>query len=233
MAFHITWATYGSRTSQRMIDHKKVIEHYRIRKSENPLLQAIELTDADEIEITEYIAEIVKKDNLRVLAYNICRDHIHIVIVCDDGELSRIVRKIKSVTARKFNFAHGKTIPVKNTGASPHAPRGFDDITRNMVACPLVDDAPIGSATPTKWDMGACPRVHKRGQTQNRLWAQKFNWSYIETDERLANSIAYTENNRIKHNLEPNEALEPIIRQMLSSEIFLFVTEVIAIGEER
>jgi len=49
------------------------------------------------------------------------------------------------------------------------------------------------------------------------LWAQKYNNSYIETDEKFTEVINYIENNRIKHELPLNKGLQPLVQEMLCS----------------
>ncbi|KAA6302925.1 MAG: Modification methylase TaqI [Candidatus Ordinivivax streblomastigis] len=99
IAFHVTTAIHDSRTSQRMID-------YNVREKRfngtlpNP--QIFPLDAQDELIITKTIAEIVQADNLNVLAYNICRDHLHIIIVCESEELDNIVRKLKGKSSQKL-----------------------------------------------------------------------------------------------------------------------------------
>ena len=115
-AFHITTALHDSRTSQRMID-------YKVREKRHngtaPTPHVIPLTADEELLITETIAEIKEKDNLKILSYNICRDHLHLLIVCEYDELPFIVQKIKSVTSRKVNIARGFTIPAPATEQAP------------------------------------------------------------------------------------------------------------------
>ncbi len=60
------------------------------------------LSDIDELNITQNIATLVKKNNLKLLAFNICMDHIHFVIMCGDRKLTSIVQNIKSITSRKY-----------------------------------------------------------------------------------------------------------------------------------
>lgn len=109
--FHITTAIHDSRTSRRMID-------YKIREKRHngslPDPQVYSFSDEEEIVISETIAQIVKKDGINVIAYNICADHFHLLLVCEAEEVSSIVGKIKSMTARACNIARGN-----NKGASP------------------------------------------------------------------------------------------------------------------
>ncbi|CAN5227359.1 hypothetical protein BH23BAC3_BH23BAC3_31980 [soil metagenome] len=89
-AFHVTWVTHNARTSQRMID-------YKVKKGD-----PFWLNDELEVFITREIAEIVKEDDLNVLAYNICKDHVHMLLVCEPEELPNIVRKLKGRSSQKL-----------------------------------------------------------------------------------------------------------------------------------
>ena len=89
-AYHITWVTHNSRISQRMIE-------YKIKKG-----PGIWLDEKEEIKITGFIRDIVKEDDLRVLAFNICGDHVHMLLVCAPDELANIVRKLKGKSAQKY-----------------------------------------------------------------------------------------------------------------------------------
>ena len=102
--WHITTAIHDSRTSQRMIDYK-VREKRAMGTMPEP--QVKYLTDNDEMVIAETVAVLVKEQNLNVLAFNVCKDHIHIVLVSEEEELDEIVRKIKGRTAREVNISNG------------------------------------------------------------------------------------------------------------------------------
>ncbi len=108
-AWHVTTATHNSRYSQRMFD------------SFVKLGEPVWLSEKEELIVSETIAEIAEKDNLNILAYNICGDHAHILLVCEEEELPKIVQKIKSMSARACNIAMGRTIPAAET--TEHAPR--------------------------------------------------------------------------------------------------------------
>jgi len=102
-AFHVTWATHNSRYSERM-------KEYKVKTGE-PVM----FNEQDEILVTQFIAQIVKEDNLRILAYNICQDHVHCVLVCEEAERDSIVQKLKAVSARKYNIHMGRTIPEQGS----------------------------------------------------------------------------------------------------------------------
>ncbi|MDR2962427.1 MAG: N-6 DNA methylase [Bacteroidales bacterium] len=199
-AFHVTTAIHDSRTSQRMIDYKVREMRAKCDKGINPLAYADPrlMDDEDELIITQTIAQIVKEDNLNVLAYNICRDHLHLLIVCEVEELDTIVGKIKSKTARACNIARGVTVPA-------HITRGHAPLSNTTVA--------------SSGNKGACPlatSTHKqRGETQMPFWTQKFGYKEITDQEQLFNTIEYIENNRIKHELPTNKGLQPLVNTML------------------
>ena len=102
--WHITTATHNSRYSQRMFD-----KHVKLG-------EPVWLTEKEEIIVTETIAGIEKKDKLNIVAYNICGDHAHILLVCEEEELHRIVQKLKSMSSRACNIAMGRTIPMAAHG---------------------------------------------------------------------------------------------------------------------
>jgi len=103
-AWHITTAIHDSRTSQRMID-------YQVREKRNmgtsPLQNISYLETEDEAIITQTLAEIVVEKKLNLLQYNICKDHMHMLLVCDDDELPTIMQHIKGKTARVHNSNKG------------------------------------------------------------------------------------------------------------------------------
>ena len=90
--YHITTALHNSRISERMIK-------YKVNKSNNIQL----LTSKEELLITKVIAKIRLDDNLKILAYNICQDHIHLLIISEENNIENTIKKIKSLTARKLN----------------------------------------------------------------------------------------------------------------------------------
>ena len=105
-AWHITSATHNSRYSQRMFDN-------HVKPGE-----AVWIEEKDEILVTQTIADIVKEDNLNVIEYNICGDHMHLLLVCEKEEVPLIAGKIKAVSGRKYNIENGITIAAARDGES-------------------------------------------------------------------------------------------------------------------
>ncbi len=157
-AHHITWVTHNSRTSERM-------KQYKVEKGE-----WVYLDSEAELLITWYIADIVQADNIPVLAYNICADHVHILLVCAQEEIPDIVRRLKWKSAYMYN-------------------KGVN---------PLVEDEDPNYSDGTKY----------------HLWAQKYHSEEIISDEQLANTIEYIENNREKHELPVNKGVHPLVKKM-------------------
>lgn len=151
------------------------MKKYKVKKK-----PAIILSENDEIEITKYISEVIFADNIKIICYNICGDHVHLILFCNEQERDKIVGKLKSVSSRKYNIAHNlTTIRDQEQGGMP-------------------------------------PCSGSRGKTQNNLWAQKYNWSYILNDEALGNTYNYIIHNRIKHNLPSNKKLQEVIDSMIT-----------------
>jgi len=148
--YHITWVTHNSRVSERMKKYSK-----------NKGLQPLVLDIQREIEITSYISIIVKEDNLKLAAYNICADHIHLILCSENIKRDNIVRKLKGKSTQMYKE------------------------TRRM------------------------------NETFN-LWAQKYNYSIILSEEQLSNTYEYIRCNRIKHNLPESAELQQTIDKMLT-----------------
>jgi REP element-mobilizing transposase RayT len=144
--------------------------------------QAEYLSVEEECELIKIIAGIIKDDHLRILSLNLCADHFHFVIACNPEKLTGIVGKLKSISAREFNVWRGITKPQESTP---------ENLTRGH--------APLSKPDPGQ----AHENDRTRGDTQNSLWAQKFNRKLIDTNDQLNNTLDYIENNRIKHNLPP------------------------------
>ena len=109
--YHVTWVTHCSRVSARMFE-------YKVEKKEG-----IRLDLESEVYISKCIAEIIQNDKIVCHAYNICGDHVHMIIECRAEELEGIVRKLKSNSAREYNVWQGKTVlsgvGIPSNGASP------------------------------------------------------------------------------------------------------------------
>ncbi|MDA3906730.1 MAG: N-6 DNA methylase [Bacteroidales bacterium] len=186
-AWHITTATHNSRYSQRMFDNYV------------KLGDPVWLSEKEEEIVTETIVEIAEKDKLNIISYNICGDHMHMLLVCEEKEVPNIVGKIKSMSARACNIEMGRTMSERTPGAE----------TKTMAHASLsTENSP-----------------ETRGKTQAHLWTQKFGCKEIKSDEQLNNTIGYIRNNRQKHNLADNIKLRNLINKLSCSHEDAFRTE--------
>jgi type I restriction-modification system DNA methylase subunit len=121
--YHITTAIHDSRTSARM-------EKYQVRERRemgtNPYPNVVYFTADDDLLITQTIAKIVTEDNLQLLAYNICADHIHLLLACEIEEIAAIMQKVKGRTSYDMNKGSNKwgnkvSDKVGNKGFKPLA----------------------------------------------------------------------------------------------------------------
>ncbi|MFA6271873.1 MAG: transposase [Patescibacteria group bacterium] len=148
LPYHITWVTHNSRVSERMVQ-------FGVKRGE-----PVVLNNDDEVEITRYIAHMVHEEELRVIAYNICRDHVHMILLCTELEKDNIIRKFKGKSAQLYKHKHGY-------------------------------------------------------KEEFHLWAQKYSYTPIESDEQMMNTIEYIQYNREKHNLPCNKGLQPLVDGMI------------------
>ena len=191
-AYHITTALHDSRTSKRMLDHK--VREKRDGGT-NPLPNHEKLTAEEEVLIAEEVLGIVKEDKLKILAFNVCADHIHILLVCEEEDVPKILQKIKAKTARTVNIHKGITIPSTK------------------------EPAPL----PSQKEQSA--PLPQRGKKQNSLWTQKYGCRPITDETQLHNTINYIQHNRGKHNLPESQTLNKLIDNLCCTIDEAFKTE--------
>ena len=212
-AFHVVLTTHNSRSSQRMMKHG-------IAKG-----QPVELNLEEEIQLTKIMGDIILEKGYKCLAYNICQDHVHLILVCEPEELSSIVSTIKGKSARVFNLWALESKGLKPLGRNDSREgqsKGLKPLGRNDSSA---DDLSKGFQPLAK-------RYHPE-EHGNHLWSQKFFranmdvWElaktptrpgYVYRDTHLGNAMAYILTNRQKHHLPKLPELEPIIDEMTCSE---------------
>jgi len=101
-------------------------------KGLRPIAEPIWFEPREEILISEIISEIVSEDNLNLMAYNICGDHIHLLFVCEESKVTKIMQKIKAKTSRAINIKRGITVattrehaPLSDSNEYTSLPRGI------------------------------------------------------------------------------------------------------------
>ncbi|NCS89900.1 MAG: hypothetical protein AUK34_08870 [Ignavibacteria bacterium CG2_30_36_16] len=270
--WHVTTATHNSRYSQRMFDNHIVVG------------EPLWFDKEDEIIITETVRDIAIEDKLNVLEYNICGDHMHILLVCEEEELPKIVGKLKSVSAKIRNRKRGYTAEAIGAAVTRgHAANGDRSrtsesgigaaVTRGHAANgdrSRISGSGIGAAvtrghaansdrsrtsgsgigaavtrghaangersrTSGSGIGAAVTRGHaplseeddttKRGETQRRVWTQKFGKSEIKDGEYLANAIEYIRNNRNKHELPEIKEIGKLKKEFLCTPEHAFRPE--------
>jgi type I restriction-modification system DNA methylase subunit/REP element-mobilizing transposase RayT len=97
--WHVTTVMHDTRTSQRMIDFKV---RERRPDGEMHVDRSIFLNDEESLKLTEIICDVIIENEFNCLAYNVCGDHVHLIMVCEEEELPEIVRKLKGKSAQKF-----------------------------------------------------------------------------------------------------------------------------------
>jgi REP element-mobilizing transposase RayT/type I restriction-modification system DNA methylase subunit len=86
-AYLITWVTHNSRVSERMFE-------YGVKTGESFILNEVMRNL-----VCEYLNEKIEKEGYKVLAKNVLDDHVHIVLVCAENEISEIVRNLKGYSS--------------------------------------------------------------------------------------------------------------------------------------
>lgn len=106
-AYHVTTSIHDSRTSERMIKYKARERRFDGTK---PDPEVFPMTKEEEELIATTVSDIAKEDNLNIAAFNLCWDHMHILLVCEEVEVPKIMHKIKGRTARACNVLRNKGI---------------------------------------------------------------------------------------------------------------------------
>ncbi len=99
-AYHLVTSLHDSRTSRRMLE-------YNVRERRffgtKPYQEVYPLTFEEEVLIAETVRDLVLELNWRIAAFNCCRDHIHLLVVCEEEEVTKIMHRLKGRTARVCN----------------------------------------------------------------------------------------------------------------------------------
>ena len=93
--YHITWTTYNSRISERM-------KLYNVKAWKDGIF----LDNKQEFEISEILWKIIREIDLKVYAYNICNDHIHLLLQCEEKDLNLIIRRLKWKSTKMYKDLH-------------------------------------------------------------------------------------------------------------------------------
>lgn len=204
-AYHITLTTNDSRTSERMIRYKvRLRRHSGTRPSPDP----IRLCPEEELLMARIIGKIARDYDLKLLAWNICLDHVHLLILCKPSELNTLIGKLKGRSSYLFH-----RVSLQGAGERFFFVNGLSNGLSNGLK-PIGREA--SEAKPVEKEINSPeipPQKHFRP-----LWSQKFHRKKISSYDQLWSTINYIRHNRKKHDLPPvvdpdnGEKMEDIIR---------------------
>ncbi len=101
-AWHVTFCLYASRAAA--VRTEGLTPQYLKKKEPGFIAPTYpELSIAEQEILAEELYKSSKEYNLNILECNICSDHIHSIIVCQEEELSTLVGKWKGRTAFTYN----------------------------------------------------------------------------------------------------------------------------------
>lgn len=170
--FHLTTNIHDSRTSNRMILYRA-----RERRFQGtlPYPDVYYMSMEEEALIANEVFRLSNELDFVVVALNLCRDHMHLLVYCECDEVSKIMHRVKCRTARACN--------------AYRAAKGINPL-----------DATNGKYEPRTLKDRSIP-----------FWTQKYHCKVIRNSDQLLNTIHYIRNNRKKHGLPINFALQNIL----------------------
>ena len=98
--FHLTTNLHDSRTSRRMI-----IYSARERRFNGtlPFPEVYYMSMGEETLIAEEVFRLSVEMDFRIIALNLCRDHMHLLVYCPKEDVPKIMHRVKGRTARACN----------------------------------------------------------------------------------------------------------------------------------
>lgn len=176
--FHLTTSIHDSRTSRRMI-----VFRARERRFNGtlPYPEVYYMSMEEEVLIAKEVFYLSDEMDFVVVALNLCRDHMHLLVCCENDEVPKIMHRIK-----------GRTSRACNTYRAAKAAKGIN---------------PLGRYEPRTLKDRSIP-----------FWTQ-YHCKVIRNSDQLLNTINYIRNNRKKHGLSINSALQNLIdkNQLIAS----------------
>jgi REP element-mobilizing transposase RayT len=77
-----------------------------MKKYQIKLKNPIYLNIKTRYEITLYLLQIIKEDQLKVLAINVLQNYVHLVLYCLEEDKNNIIRKLKGKTTQLYKYKH-------------------------------------------------------------------------------------------------------------------------------
>lgn len=172
--FHLTTNIHDSRTSARMITYRARERRFN---GTLPYPEVYYMSMEEEFLVAREVFALVGELGFGLVAMNVCRDHMHLLVYCSEEEVPVIMCRIKGRTARVCN--------------AYRATKGIHPL-----------DATRGVYEPRKLKDKSIP-----------FWTQKYHRRKVQSTDQLLNTLRYIENNRKKHGLPFNSALQELIDQ--------------------
>ncbi|MHB0755681.1 Eco57I restriction-modification methylase domain-containing protein [Polaribacter sp. M15] len=200
---------------------------YKVRQKRdggtNPLPNYTKLTPEEEVIITKEIIAIAEEKKLNIMSYNICGDHIHLLLVCEEEEVPKMMQIIKAKTARKINIHRGVTTTGQHNNKPTSSTREPAPLSTTREPAPLSitkEPAPLSitkEPAPLNTTKEPAP-LPGRGKKQNSLWTQKYGCKDIKEDNQLYNTVNYIQTNRTKHELPSNKQLQSLLNHPILNQ---------------
>ena len=188
--YHVVFTTHNSRTSRRMIK-------YNIKKG-----PPINLDLAQEIELTKIIGDIILESKFNCISYNVCKDHVHMILVCEYKELTRQVQKIKAISSKLIK-------PFLHSASMEHVPLSRPTHKKGTKTYTPFWSQKFFHADLDVWQLAS-----------NSTFPE-----FIYRDSYLDNALHYIQNNRIKHQLQESKELQQSIDKFLIDQDVAFTIE--------
>jgi REP element-mobilizing transposase RayT len=214
-AFHITFVLHNSRYATAKGAITDGLTRRLSSRSEPGFIARTfpEFTEQEQEIVAEELAKAAKEYNLNILECNVCNDHVHSILVCEEEELSTLVGKWKGRTAFEYNRR-------KNSRELLNRQEDNNRRVNPSVAYPLGEYPSVAS-----------PSVEKRKPnyadgTIEKLWAKSFYPKEITDEQQMQNTIQYIRNNRHKHDLPPStDGLTRWLKEMTCTHNHAYRTE--------
>lgn len=157
---------------------------------------AIKLDLGQEIALTNIIGAIIIDSDYRCVAYNICKDHVHMILVCTTENLPKQIQKIKSVSSKLI-----KPFLKKRNSPMEHIPLNLNGthMKSGKTYTPFWSQK-FFHADLDVWTLGSFS--NKPG--------------YIYADNYLSKALIYIRHNREKHGLPDSIELKAVIDGFLT-----------------
>jgi REP element-mobilizing transposase RayT len=186
--FHITWVTHNSRRNENIAESKT--------EGTNPILLSLE----DRNKIAKILSNRIIEKEYRVLALNVLDDHVHLLLVCEESDVSSIIGNLKGYSSYEF---HRRTPSSNHTDSNHTVNRmvavaddraGIDDTTTVDGAVDSTSDRMVAwtdAESDTDTSRSAEPTPTYSDGTIRKLWAAKFSNTYMKSDEHFVSTIEY------------------------------------------